>query len=196
MHIHRTLLSLALACCAALPAQALAQTGHAPAGFGFQVGYALVSGVGDMGDKITANNPQVQVKELLPGGLTLALHRHFGNGLALGLSLGPTVIGAGDASLHVVPVALDLRWHFSRGDGWGAFVRAGVEQSVAGGDFIKTGKTGPVLGVGAEWGRSAGSGWGLELAWHGSDVKVLRNGNRAEKTAQPAEFALGVFAVF
>jgi hypothetical protein len=164
-------------------------------GFKFQVGVTFVSGMNDFGDKINVNNPTVDVQQGVPAALSLGGAYAFGNGWAVGATVGPAILGIGDASLHVVPLGLDVRYRLG-GESGSPYVRLGAEKANAGGDFIRSGKAGGVAAVGWEFGRPSGLGWGVELGYHGTEVIIKATPGHPETKAQPYKATLAVFFNF
>lgn len=182
--------------CAALlaigtPAQAQDDTG-----WRLQIGLTGTSGLGKLSDAIEANNPTVQVDALWPVGLSLAGHYALGANFALSGAIGPAILGFGDASLHVVPVSLGLRWRALRSEGMALYLRLAAETMSAGGDFLRKGRDGGVAGIAVEFGKPNAFAWGLELAAHSGEVIVKANGSRRERTVKPLETTLTLFVTF
>jgi opacity protein-like surface antigen len=167
-----------------------------PDGFRFQVGLTFANGISDLKDKIETNNPNISISQGLPGGLSFALYREFGNDWAVGATIGPAVLGVGDASLHIVPIGLDVRYKFVRNEDLDSYIRVGVEKAVAGGDFIESSSAGGSIGLGVEFAKPRGLGWGIEAAYHSSQVKVLATPGHPEVKARPYEYTLGVYFLF
>jgi hypothetical protein len=165
-------------------------------GWRFQVGLTFISGMSDLKDKIQTNNPAIDVQQGIPGGLAFSAYRAFGNGVAAGLTIGPTILGMGDASFHIVPVGLDVRYTFVRQESMASYVRVGAEKAIAGGDFVKSGGVGGTVGLGVEFAKPQGMGWGIEAAYHSSDVKVLATPGHAETKAKPYQGTLAVYFLF
>lgn len=176
-------------------APAWAQGGDPAAGFRFQIGLTAFSGMNEFGDKIVANNPNVDVTQSVPLGLALAALYQFGNGFAVGATLGPAILAVGDVSLHVVPVGLEGRYRFSSGPS-SPYVRLGVEKASAGGDFVKTGKAGAAVAVGMDFGKPAGFGWGFEVGYRSVEVIIKATPGRREATAQPYKGTLSGYVAF
>ena len=165
-------------------------------GFKFQVGLTYVSGVSDLADKIEANNPRYKVDTILPVGLSLNPYYDFGNGLGIGLSVGPATVGVGAASLYIVPIGADVRYTFFRNESVSPYVRAGLQYPFAGGDFIKSSSAGFVGAVGVEFGHSKRASWGVEGGYNSAEVEVLANAGRPAVKVKPLEFTLSVFVRF
>jgi hypothetical protein len=175
-------------------AQAQDEAPVTEAGFRFQIGLTFVSGLSDLSDKIERNNPNVSVDSRLPAGLAFSARREFEGGFGAGFTIGPAILGIGDASLHVVPVGLDVRYRILPSGRGGAYVRAGAEKAFAGGDYVKDGSAGAAVGIG--WESSGSTGWGVELAYRSYQVTVLATPGHPEVKARPTKGALAVFFVF
>lgn len=177
------------------PATGLAQ-GDARA-FQFQLGLTLVSGMGDLEDQIVANNPAFRAITISPIGLSASFLYRVAENWRVAASIGPVVAGTGDASFTIVPVGLSIRYDFARGDGGsGPFVRLGVEQAIANGDFVETGNAGGVAALGYDFGDARRGGWGLELAHRSAKVDVPGITPARNKTAQPYKASLTVYWAF
>lgn len=187
--------ALSLICAALLvgaaPAQAQDETG-----WRLQLGLTGTSGLGKLSDAVEANNPSVQVDALWPVGLSLAGHYAIGSGWSITGAIGPAILGFGDASLHVVPVSLGLRWRAWRGDSTALVLRLAAETMSAGGDFVRKGSDGGVVGLALEFGKANQFAWGLELAAHSGEVIVKATPGRAERKVKPLETTLTLFVAF
>ncbi len=188
-------LAVVIAISAAMSAaQAQSEAPETEAGFRIQIGLTLVSGLSDLTDKIQRNNPNVLIESSVPLGLAFSARREFEGGLAAGFTIGPAILGFGDASLHVVPVGLDVRYRILPSGRGGAYVRAGMEKAFAGGDYVKDGSAGAAVAIG--WESSGRQGWGVELAYRSYQVTVLATPGHPEVKARPTQGALAVFFVF
>ena len=161
-----------------------------------QVGLTFASGLTDLRNKMEANNPGLTTKQLLPVGLAVAVYRDFGNGMAVGGTLGPAVFGTGDVSFTVIPLGVDLRYTFSGGGTSKVYGRVGVEKAFVSGDLVTSASAGAVLGIGVEFGAPRRSGWGLEASMHSTKVGVSGNAGHRAQEAKPYEGSLALFAVF
>jgi hypothetical protein len=192
--MHQT--SLAIGCTCLL----MAATAHAAdAGAGetrVQFGLAFPSGMSDLRNKIRSNNPQLEIRQLTPVGLGVAVYRDMGDGLAIGGTLGPAIIGTGAVSFTVVPLGLDVRYRFARSGSTAPYVRAGVEKAIVGGDTLDAASAGGVLAVGVEIAQPRSAGWGVELAYHSTQVAVSGRGSRPALKAKPYQGVLSVFYAF
>lgn len=177
-------------------APAAAQGGSDGTGLRFQLGLSLVSGMSDLEDKIVANNPAFSAITISPVGLSAALLYRFAPDWGVAGSIGPVVVGTGDASFTIVPLGLALRWDISRGDSGTPYARLGVEQAIANGDFVDNGSAGAVVALGYEFGSARRGGWGLELAYRSAKVDVPGATPAAKKTAQPYKGSLTAFWAF
>jgi hypothetical protein len=162
----------------------------------FQLGLTAVSGMGDLEDKIAANNPAFATVSVSPVGLSAALAYRFADDWSVVGSLGPIIVGTGDASFTIVPIGLALRYELLRGASGAAYVRLGVEQAIANGDFVETGSAGGVAALGYDFGDAKRGGFGLELAYRSAKVDVPGRTAAANKTAQPYKGSLTVYWAF
>ena len=182
--------------CAALLVGTTAAHAQDNTGWRLQLGFTGTSGLGKLSDAVEANNPAVQVDALWPVGLSLAGHYAVGGGFALSGAIGPAILGFGDASLHVVPVSLGLRWRALRSDNLSLVLRLAAETLSAGGDFLRKGSDGGAIGLALEFGKPNQFAWGLELAAHSAEVIVKATPGRAERKVKPLETTLTLFVSF
>lgn len=160
-----------------------------------QVGLTAASGMSDLRDKLEQNNAGLKVSQLLPVGLFAAVSHEFGGGMAVGGSIGPVILGRGDVSFTIVPLALDVRYHFGGGSST-YYGRLGVEKALASGDLLESSSAGAVVGFGVEFHAPRQTGWGLELAFHGSKVVVKAGNGHAAQDAKPYQGTLSAFFSF
>jgi hypothetical protein len=114
-------------------------------------------------------------------GLKLGGHYHLANGWCLGGSIGPCemfVIDQAGSGLggrnnnYIIPVTIDARYILG---GYGkekVYVRAGLAQPITSGDYIGSGKLGPVVAIGSEFWRGSSMSLGMEVGYDGSKVEV------------------------
>lgn len=172
-----------------------ADTGSAE-GFRFQFGLTFVSGLSDLLDKIQANNPRIAAMERLPGGLAIAVYHEFGNGLAVGATVGPILLARGDASFQIIPVGVDMRYRVAPSGAGGLYIRAGVEKANASGDFIASTGAGGTFAIGYDFASTGRSGWGLEAGYHSSEVTVKATPGHREQKARPTQGTLAAYWLF
>ena len=163
-------------------------------GFKFQLGLTYISGMNKLADQIQANNPNFQVDTVVPVGLSFATYYAFGNGLGLGLNVGPIVAAYGDASFYIVPVGADVRYAFLQDCFVSPYLRAGIQYPFAGGDFIKSSSPGFVGAAGLEFGHR--KHWGVEAGYNSSEVEVLAGGGNPAVKVKPFEFSARVYYQF
>lgn len=173
----------------------IAGTNEGGGGFHFQATLTYVN-LGDLEDAIEAHNPWINVDTIWPIGLGLGAFYDFDNGLAVGVEVGPAIIATGDASFWIVPVGLDVRYTFMTDSSMSPFVRAGVQQAFAGGDFIESGSLGFYAKVGLEFGHANDMSWGIEAGYSSATVDVLPGNGFATEEVEPYNFTIGVFARF
>ena len=187
--------SAAVTALAAWPtdAQALAEDGT---GFQFQLGLTAVSGMSDLEDKIVANNPAFSAITISPVGLSATFLYRFSADWAVAGSIGPIVIGTGDASFTIVPLGLSVRYDIARTGSGTPYARLGVEQAIASGDLVESGSAGALIALGYDFGNARRGGFGLELAYRTMKVDVPGRTAAAKKTAQPYKGSLTVYWAF
>lgn len=165
-------------------------------GWHFQLNLNYVGGMNELTDSIEDRNPLYDIDVLLPVGVAFNPYYEFASGLAVGMEVGPIIIGIGDADFYVIPVGLDLRYTFNREGQVSPFVRAGVQYAFAGGDFIDTGDVGFYAKAGLEIGHSNRWSWGIEAGYSSTSVDVLGGEGLPTEQVEPYEFTIGLFARF
>jgi hypothetical protein len=166
------------------------------AGFRIQPGLTGASGLSDLRSAIQDNNPFLSMKQLTSVGLSFGVAYGFNDTLALGLSVGPIAAATGDVDFTIVPVALDLRVRLGHSEGFGTYARLGAEKASVSGDLISSGSVGGVLGLGIDFGKSGSGGFGIEAAYHSTQVKVNATPGHAEKKVQPYKATVTVYYAF
>ncbi|HUS33923.1 MAG TPA: outer membrane beta-barrel protein [Verrucomicrobiae bacterium] len=140
--------------------------------FHLQAGIAYASGFDKLGDAIEANNPFIDIGTVIPVGIQIGGYYEIKYGIAVGASVGPVIVGYGDADFYVVPLQASVRYYILPTKDISPFVRAGVAYSIAGGDFISGGSPGFVVGGGLEFMRTKKFGFGAEVVYNSSEVDV------------------------
>jgi hypothetical protein len=192
---HRALALAAAALLPLLPSAAAAADDSGRA-WRVQLGLTAVSGMNDLEDKITANNPAFTSITISPVGLSLIIGYRVASDWTVAGSVGPVVVGTGDASFTIVPVGLSARYDITRGDSGVPYVRLGIEQAIANGDFVETGSAGAVAAIGYDFFGGNRGGFGLELAYRAAKVDVPGRTAAAMKTAQPYKASLTAYWSF
>lgn len=164
--------------------------------FHFQVGLAYASGVDKLGDTIEANNPAFTVDTIIPVGLTLGAYYEITHGVAAGVTVGPALLGLGDADFYVVPIQADVRWYILPEKKITPFIRGGVAYSFAGGDFIESGSPGFVVGGGIEFFRDKHVGFGLEAAYNSAEVDVKATAKGPKQSIKVNEITASIYVRF
>lgn len=167
-----------------------------PATYRFHVGLTFVSGMSDLQDKIEANNPQVTTTTLSPVGLSASLYRRFGSNWGITGSVGPIVLGIGDASFTIVPFGLSGRYDILYGDRVSPYVRLGIEKALVSGDFVEDGGIGSVAALGVDFSPPDQGGFGIELALRTLEVNVPGRPPATTKAAQPFKGSLTLYWAF
>lgn len=165
-------------------------------GFRGHIGLTAASGLADLRNKIEANNPQYDIKQLSVLGLEFSGYYLLSSGIAFGGAIGPAAAASGDVDYSIVPLSLGARWQFVRTDTSAAYVGLAAEKYFVNGDLVDDGSAGAALTFGMEFSRPRGLGWGFEAGAHTASVKVKATANGGEKTAKPGKFRVGVFFLF
>jgi hypothetical protein len=182
---------------AALAPAAFAQAQDDGKSFRFQLGLTAVSGMNELEDAIIANNPAFSAISVSPIGLSAAFGWRVASDFGVIASIGPIIIGTGDASFTIVPAGLSVRYDlFSGQAGGSAYARLGVEQAIASGDFVENGSAGAVAALGYASGGLRRGGWGLELAYRAAKVDVPGRTAALNKSVQPYKASLTAFWAF
>jgi len=188
--------------------------------FLFPVGLTYVNGAFDMNDKLEdsfeANGYTVTDNFVWPVSLSFNPRVEFPFGLGVGLALGPPEFIFVDTHEHdyyyyhdhdyyddddvnvsfSMPVGGFLQYSFLRDKTVSPYARVGVRYPITGGDYIKSGSVGPFVAVGVELYRSEKIGFGAEVGYDWSEVKVSAGPVGGEHTVRPIGFNVSVFAVF
>lgn len=153
--------------------------------FHFDLGLTYVDGAYDVNKQLKAslvdNGYTIQRDYVVPVGLSLNPRVQFGNGLGVGLSLGPTsFIGiernggfnVGQDLSYIIPVGGFVQYNFFRHHNVSPYLRGGVKYPITGGDFIKSGTIGGYGAVGVQFFNQKRVGVGLEVGYDSSRVTI------------------------
>lgn len=161
--------------------------------FHLQAGVSYASGFHKLGDAIEANNPFIDIDTVIPVGLQVGGYYEIKYGIAVGASVGPVVVGYGDADFYVVPLQADVRYFILPTRDISPYVRAGIAYSIAGGDFISGGSPGFVAGGGVEFMRNKKFGFGAEVVYNSSEVNVDATLSGPEREIKTHEITASIF---
>jgi hypothetical protein len=161
--------------------------------FHLQAGISYASGFDNLGDAIEANNPVIDIDTIIPVGIQIGGYYEIKYGIAVGASVGPVIVGYGDADFYVVPLQASVRYYILPTKDISPFVRAGVAYSIAGGDFISSGSPGFVVGGGLEFMRTKKFGFGAEVVYNSSEVDVDATFGQPEREIKTHEITASVY---
>lgn len=153
--------------------------GAGDAGMRWEVSLTYASGIRKVMDQMETTFGVSKDFEW-PFGLKFGGYDEFASGWCLGGSVGPCEVIAvkefTDTNYnYIVPVTIDVRYIF-RGQGREkVYVRAGLTQALAGGDYIGSGTLGPAVAIGAEIWHGSSMSFGMETGYDGSKIKVKDN---------------------
>ena len=178
--------------------------------FKFPVGATFANGAYDLNDKLEysfrANGYTVTDSFVWPVGLCFNPRVEFPFGLGVGVTFGPSQFlsvetngngGSDDQNFNfIVPLGAYVQYNFLRDKTVSPYARVGVRYPITGGDYIKSGSVGPFFAVGVELYRSEKIGFGAEVGYDWSEVKVSAGPVGGEHTVRPIGFNVSVFAVF
>jgi hypothetical protein len=177
-----------------------------------EVGFTYASGINKVADQMETNFG-VSKDYVWPVGLRLSGYAVYANGWGFGAGIGPWEIievkesayDYGDDYDHhhrsynyIVPLTVDARYFMGGQAPGNPYVRVGVTLPVAGGDYIGSGKAGPVIAIGGEFWRGRGISLGMEAGYDGSKVQVKGDaaGLHPAKDVNPVGFIASLFVRF
>jgi hypothetical protein len=178
--------------------------------FRFPVGATFANGAYDLNDKLEdsfrANGYTITDDFVWPVGLSFNPRVEFPFGLGLGVTLGPTEFLAVETNDNnnsddtdfnlIVPVGGYVQYNFLRDKTVSPYVRAGVRYPITGGDYIKSGSVGAFVAAGVEFYRTEKVGFGVEVGYDWSEVKVSAGPVGGDQTVRPIGFNVSIFALF
>jgi hypothetical protein len=174
-----------------------------PVGIAYSGGFHDVVGV--FKDNLRALNYTVDGDSEIPVGLTFQPYYQFDNGLGIGGGFGPFMYlraeaSSGDSySMYTMPINLCLRYAILPSSKISPYLRAGVSYNIAGGDFVQGKDVGFLGGIGVEFFRQNKVGFGLEVTYDSSELKLEKKLSPFSSTStkvKPSELLVSIFAVF
>ena len=167
------------------PSSRAADTDSGGTKFHVDLGLTYVDGAYDVNRQLKAslvrNGFTVRSDYVIPAGLSLNPRVEFGNGLGVGLALGPTsVVGvqrnggfniSHDLS-YIIPVGGFVQYNFLSHHAVSPYIRGGIKYPITGGDFIKSGTVGGYGAVGVQFLKQKRVGVGLEVGYDSSQVTI------------------------
>jgi hypothetical protein len=172
-------------------------------GWNFPLAISYVSGFRDVGDRfednLRAGGNSVSDVSYWPVGLSASPYYQYDNGFGIGGSIGPLQIISADPYFYIdVPVGIDGRYTFNLAEATSPYVRLGVREHIASGDFV-VGKTpGLFAAAGVEFLKKKENRvhFGLELAYDGGIVKFENKRTNGTEQIKPGGVMLSVYAIF
>jgi len=160
------------------------------------LGPSFMSGFMDVADFYEDAMPhEVDFDWQVPVGLGFSAAYEFSHGSRLAAGVGPAgviyvyeVNGDDDWSYYDVPLSISYGFSFVPRGNVSPYARAGVRYHVAGGDFVDSSTPGLFGAFGMEFMRSEVIGWGGELAYDASSIKM-----EGGKEIEPGAFVASVF---
>jgi hypothetical protein len=182
----------------------------------FPVGLSYISGAHKVEslfkENLVAEGWTVGDSYSVPVGLTFQPYYmvSFGDyfGLGIGVGFGPAMwLHAEDSSgnhtydMWNVPVNASLRYIFLPKKNISPYIRTGLSYNIAGGDYYDGSNVGFVGGVGVEFLRTKAVGFGLEVAYDSSELKLKKmvdayEYNAKQKKIRPNEIVVSLYALF
>jgi len=164
------------------------------------LGFTYLGGFNDVTDTIE-DNLEARGFDVdsfnIPVGIAYSGYQEWDSGFGLGISVGPAMAGFGDIEFFNIPLGVDGRYTFQSSGANRPYLRLGVRNNFASGDYIEGGDIGPFGAIGIEFREKGSSGWGIELAYDGSELEIEDRSSQTGMTAvKPAEFMLSVFFLF
>ena len=179
--------------------------------FMFPIGLTYADGTYDVNDELKdsfeANGYTITDDHVWPIGLSFNPRVEFPFGLGVGRTVGPTEFLAvdidngnndddDDVNLNFsIPVGGYVQYTLLREKTVSPYARVGVRYPITGGDYFKSGSVGPFVAVGVEFYRTKKVGFGAEVGYDWSEVKV-NTGSGGYQTVRPIGFNVSVFALF
>jgi hypothetical protein len=169
----------------------------------WEVGLTYASGVNKVMDQLERNFG-VTKKSVWPVGLKLGGYDEFSNGWGFGASVGPCMVievengyGSSDNNFnYIIPVTFDARYSFPIDGKAKGYVRFGVTEPFASGDYFNSSTPGPVVAIGAEVWHGSSVSVGIEAGYDGSKVEVKGSYYAPSAKVTPIGFNASVFVRF
>jgi len=178
--------------------------------FHFDLGLSYVDGAYDVNKQLKAsfvdNGYTIQRDYVVPVGLSLNPRVQFGNGLGVGLSLGPSsFVGVerngsfnvkSDLS-YIIPVGGFVQYNFLTHENISPYIRGGVKYPITGGDFIQSGTVGGYGAVGVQFFNQKRIGVALEVGYDSSRVTISAGPlDRVTRKATPTGLTASLVIIF
>jgi hypothetical protein len=173
----------------------------------FPVGLSYVSGFSEITSRyennLKAEGYSTTSVSGWPVGVQFQPYYQFDFGLGIGASIGPIMMIFGDRDFFDFPVGLDARYTLLlKGMDFSPYVRAGVKNHFASGDYVKSSSAGVYGGIGMELFRNKKVGMGVEFLLDNSSItfdKKTRSGSKVvtgEEKINPTKYSFSVSVVF
>lgn len=175
--------------------------------FHFEAGLTYASGVEKVANQMETNFG-LERNYLMPVGFKFTAYAKTPCGFGYGVGVGPCSFFSVKDRNHyyhhnddtntsyIIPVFADLRYYFPQDGLFAPYVRAGVADSIAGGDYIGSGTPGPVVAVGTLVWEHRIVAIGVEAGYDASKVEVKAGYLHQAEKVRSTEFTFSVFASF
>jgi hypothetical protein len=170
------------------------------------VGLSYVGGASDFLDQIEDNleaEGYTTDTFIWPVGITAQPYYEFDFGLGIGFGAGPAIFVSGDADAFLLPANASLRYAVLPWAKVTPYVRLGVSQTFASGDYIEDSSPGYVVAFGAEFLRHKRVGIGFEIGYDSSVVEMEDQQERldggdpdATEDINPVGLIISIQAIF
>jgi preprotein translocase subunit Sec61beta len=135
----------------------------------WRIGVAYATGLSDVADlhedNLNASGLEADVDLKVPLGLAGGVTYDWPSGMRFDLTLGPTFFIGGDVSHSELPLGATIGYNFMREADISPFVRAGIVQHFASGDYETGSSPGLVVAAGVDFQRVT-----IEVAFDDSEV--------------------------
>jgi hypothetical protein len=180
-----------------LPMTATATAGEWRIPFGLSYMGGAADFLGQIEDNLEAEGYTTDTF-IWPVGVTVQPYYEFDFGLGIGFGAGPTTVLTGDADAFLLPLNASLRYAILPWAKVTPYVRAGVSQTIASGDYIEGSSPGYVVAFGAEFLRHKQVGVGIEIGYDSSVVEMedLEEGPDETEEINPVGLIISIQAIF
>lgn len=169
------------------------------------IGLTYVSGFSDIVDVMEENKEAegyIVDSFEWPVGLSYHPYYQMDNGLGFGIGLGPVQMVTGDLELFNFSVSADVRYKLFSKSNISLYGRAGIAYNIISGDYVDSSSPGFIGGVGIEFNQQSAVGWGIEVSYNTSEIKMekyRRSGwsHRLDGTEEiNPEMQISIFIIF
>ena len=167
------------------------------------VALSYVSGFSDIvdisEDNLNAQGYLTDSADGVPAGLALRQYYQFDNGFGPGIDIGPAMMFYGDVDFSNVPVSLTCRYTFNQFSSVAPYVRAGLSNNYASGDYVEDTRVGFFGALGMEFFKDSQVNMGVEAAYDSSEIEMEKYSlyrPMETENISPAEFTVSIFVIF